>query len=122
MKDGSLIRHATIRLRFTVPVDEGLTFRLCISEGRIIIYVSTIPNPSSAQYDQRDEVSSSETFPCLSIFREIPRDVNDKRKRRQALSDFINSASLYISLEGQEDINVFSFNSSEGNVSLGKNS
>ena len=120
LRNGSLIRHATLRLRFTTPVDEGLTFRLCISEGQIIIYASTTPNPSNAQYERRDEVSADRNFPCLSIFYETQSEGIGRRKRRQALSDSTKSTSLYISLEGQDDMNVFSFNSSEGNVTLGK--
>ena len=117
LESGTLERGATARLRFTVPADEGLTFRLCISEGRIVIYASTIPNPNSAQHNWRDAVrANAHPINCLTSFYEITES-NNRRKRRQLPSPEL--ATIYISLEGQEEVNMFNFNSSANNVTLG---
>ena len=124
LQSGTLERDASIRLRFIAPVTEGLTFRICIRQGRIVIYASTIPNPSSAQYGWRGEVTADST--CLTTFYDIRGETNTqsvqngRRKKRQSLdSSASDTIPFYISLEGLDDVNVFSFNSSMGNVTLG---
>ena len=126
LQSGTLERDASIRLRFIAPVTEGLTFRICIRQGRIVIYASTIPNPSSAQYGWRGEVTADST--CLTTFYDIRGETNTqsvqngRRKKRQSLDSSASDTCtipFYISLEGLDDVNVFSFNSSMGNVTLG---
>ena len=120
LQSGTLEKDASIRLRFTVPVTEGLTFRICIRRGRIVIYASTVPNPSSAQYGWRGEVTADST--CLTTFYDIQGESQNsqQRKKRQAESSESTLNFLYVSLEGKEELNIFSFNSSEGNITLGK--
>ena len=69
-EDGTIGMGVTARLRFIVPVAEGMTFRLCLSQGQITIYSSTTPNPNSAQYIWRDTVTANaELLPrtCLTV-------------------------------------------------------
>ena len=123
-EDGSLGPGVTARLRITASVAQGMTFRLCLSAGQIVIYASTRPNPSSAHYIWHYNVSAN-AFPinCLTQYYDlrgtssVSVNENRRRKRQQALSDTI---SVYITLEGQEDINTFTFNSSAGNETFGK--
>ena len=119
-ESGSLEQGATIRLRYVAPVTLGMTFRLCVEEGRIIVYASTIPNPSSAQYGWRDEVTASaHPLTCLTTFYNLaPMQSNrgGTRRRRQTVDD---TTSLYITLEGRDGINDFSFDSAAGNVTFG---
>lgn len=136
---GTLQRGATTRLQYTFQNKTNLTFRLCVAKGRIIIYVSSIPNPSSAQYDERDEINRNPFFPitCLTkvyyqinggksnIFGGQTTSVgnsyqNGRRKRRQTTTEPEFAPAIYIILEGQDDINEFNFNSSEGNVTFGR--
>ena len=120
---GILHKHVTARLKIIVPVEEGLTFRLCVRRGQVIIYASTLPNPSSVQYDWRDTVMASvHPITCLTRIYELQLDDNEivrnnnKRKRRQ----IAESATLYITLEGQDVVNEFSFDSRIGNITIGK--
>lgn len=139
-ESGTLESGATAKLKFTFEAEETFTFRLCVTNGRIIIYASSMPNPSSALYDQRDEISHIPSFPitCLTkIYYDLSRGVagtnqgggqtsiNEnnnfgRRKRRQISPGF--ATAIYITLEGQDDINEFKFNSSRGNVTFGKHS
>ena len=116
-ESGSLERGATTRLRYVTPAAIGMTFRLCIQEGQIFLYASTIPNPSSAQFGWRDVVrATAHPLTCLTTFYDLsPRETN-QRMRRQASDD---TTSLYITLEGQDDINTFSFDSRAGNATIG---
>ena len=96
----------TARLRFAAPTFERMTFRLCLSQGEIIIYSSTIPNPSSAQYIWRDTVTVNA---CLTVF----YDISGHHQNRRQNSTESNITLLYITLEGQDEVNGFTFNSSK---------
>ena len=118
-EEGEIEMGVTTRLRYTVPVAEGMTFRLCLRNGQIIIYASTLPNPSSAQYTWRDIVTASaQPISCLTMFYELRMSEDNKRRKRRQLT--ASTASLYITLEGQGDKSEFIFNSSVGNVTFGK--
>ena len=114
LEEGVLIMNATARFRFTVPVTKGMTFRICLSDGEVTIYASTIPNPSSAQYTRRHTLRADGDLRCLSTFYDFEFK-NRRRKRRQISNDTV---SLYITLEGHDDVNEFTFNSSVGNTIL----
>lgn len=119
LESGTIEEGASTRLRLIAPAADGVTFRLCIRRGRIILYASTIPNPSSAIYDWYDEVTATaQPLTCSTTFFDLTlgQSTSENRKRRQLLSV---TATLYITLEGQDDINEFTFNSSLGNVTLG---
>ena len=124
---GILDRDSVVRLRFEASVTNGLTFRICIRQGRIAVYASTTPIPSSAQYGWRGEVSDDLTFiPCLTTFYDILGEIlsveidNDgQRKKRQSSDPSFDSIPFYVTLEGLNDVNIFTFNSSEGNVTQG---
>ena len=111
-------RDVTAQIRYLIPVVSGMTLRFCLTSGRIIIYASTLPNPSSAQYNKQSEVAANAlSLNCLTMFFELPTESNEQgRKRREASSDL---ETLYITLEGQDDENVFSISSREGNVTIG---
>ena len=117
-EDGIIGMGVTARLRFAAPVAEGMTFRLCLSHGQITIYSSTIPNPNSAQYIWRDTVTANtELLPptCLTVFYEVSRNDSNRQHKRQISTDVV---SLYVTLEGQDELNKFTFNSSNGNVTF----
>lgn len=118
--DGSLERGAVARLRYITPVVQGMTFRLCIRNGRIVLYASTIPNPSRVQYMWLEEVeANAHPINCITQLFELTGVSNRRRRRRQLASDSATRI-LYITLEGQEDVNKFSFNSSAGKYTFGK--
>ena len=95
----------TARLRFTAPVAEGMTFKLCLKQGQITIYSSTTPNPNSAQYIWRDTVTANaELIPrtCLTVFYEISQNDTNRQLKQQNSTDVV---SLYITLEGHDELN-----------------
>ena len=110
-----------------------MTFRLCVRNGRIVLYASTIPNPSSAQFGWRETVrATAHSIRCSTLFYNLTLEDNQsqggntevsgndfgRRKRRQVSSDSA-TVTVYVTLEGQEEMNEFNFNSSVGNVVLG---
>ena len=105
-EDGTIGMGVTARLQFAAPTNEGMTFRLCLSQGEIIIYSSTIPNPSSAQFIWNDTVTANT---CLTVF----YDISEHHQNRQQNSTESNMILLYITLEGQDEVNGFTFNSSK---------
>ena len=113
LEEGVIIENATARFRFTVPVSEGMTFRICLRDGEVTIYASTIPNPNSAQYIWHHMLRADGGLQCLSTFYDF-EFTNQQRKRRQ-ISTFNDTVSLYITLEGHGE---FTFNSSVGNTIL----
>ena len=138
-----------MRISFSPPAEEGITVRICIHEGQIVLYVSTsIPNPSAAFYDwsktlKAPNISTPQyqhTIVCSTIYFEnldtpnlTPKIVlpgkSIPRGKRQASSDEEESSddggdetmvTLYITIEGQENYNEFSLNSSVGQFEFGK--
>ena len=105
----------TARFQFLVPTAEGMTFELCLRQGQIIIYSSTTPNPSSVQYIWRNTVTADVQYinpTCLTVFHEISGNFTNRQHKRQISTHMV---SLYITLEGQDNLNIFTFNSSRGN-------
>ena len=113
LEEGVIIENATARFRFTVPVSEGMTFRICLRDGEVTIYASTIPNPNSAQYIWHHMLRADGELQCLSTFYDLEFD--NQRRKRQQISTFNDTVSLYITLEGYGE---FIFNSSVGNTIL----
>ena len=108
------------RFKFAVPIVEGMEFKLCLINGQITIYASTIPNPSSAQYTWREVVTASAQPPsCSTMFYELSM-LRGNEKCRGYQFNSTDIISLYITLEGQADINEFTFNTSVRNITLGK--
>ena len=123
---GTLGRGVTTRLRYFVPHGEGITFRICLESGRIIIYASDLPNPGPAQYGSRREVTANFLpLNCETIFFQAgevngsPNIRDNNRRRRRQVSSESDLIPLYITLEGQDEENVFSFSSHDGNISIG---
>ena len=106
-EDGTIGMGVTARLQFAAPTNEGMTFRLCLSQGEIIMYSSTIPNPSSAQYIWNDTVTANT---CLTVFYDILSEHHQNRRQNSTES---NMTLLYITLEGQDEVNRFTFSSSK---------
>ncbi len=131
-----------MRISFSAPAEEGITVRFCIHEGQIVLYASTsVPNPSAALHDwstmirapqyQHTLVCSTTYFNDLNSPNLTPETVSPgkstPRGKRQA-GDLEESddeeddvmVTLYISIEGQENYNEFSLNSSVGQYDFGK--
>jgi hypothetical protein len=136
----------SVRISFSPPAEEGITVRFCIREGQIVLYASTsVPNPSAALHDwsmtlrapqyQHRIVCSTTYFDNLDSPNLTPEVVSPgksaprARGKRQASNDEEapsdgdaddTMVTLYVAIEGQENYNEFSLNSSVGQYDFGK--
>ena len=94
--------------------DDGVTIRMCIRSGRLTLYVSYLPTPSEALYDNRATIAimNKTAINCETIF----MDTSRKRKRRQASQN----STLYFAIMGEINNTKFSINSESGNVTIGE--
>ena len=130
--NGSLDRGNVARIAVTGSADEGVTVRICIDQGVIVVYGSyTSPNPSSALHNFStilravdgevtpssclvnhvtiEDVMASSSMDCSQC-----RTNSQGRKRRQSDEEMV---TIYIAIEGVSDMeSQFSVNSSFGNV------
>ena len=128
-----------MRISFSAPAEDGITVRFCIREGQIVLYAATsVPNPSAALHDwsttirapqyQHTVVCSTTHFDDLDSPNLTPENVlpgrstpRGKRQTNEEESDDNNMmVTLYITIEGQENYNEFSVNSSIGQYNFGK--
>ena len=141
---GTARRGDSARISFSAPAEEGITVRFCIREGQIILYASTsVPNPSAALHDwsttirapqyQHTVVCSTTYFDNLDTPNMAPQVVppaksTPTRGKRQVSDDEEESSNeddntmvtLYITIEGGDNYNQFSLNSSVGKYDFGK--
>lgn len=133
--NGVLSRGSATRLRFTGPRAEGVTVRICVDQGVIVVYGSyAVPNPSSALHDfstilraAGGEVGTSD---CLvshvtidDVMRSNPRDCSQcrtssqGRRKRQTQKEGSTEVTIYITIEGVSDTDgQFSVESSFGDA------
>ena len=104
LQEGILERGGSVRLSLQAPAEEGITVRLCVHRGRIVLYASTtIPNPSAALYDWVDIVTAPEnqhSITCHTSFYDLNTPPDSKqvfRGKRQTKETIV---TLYISIEG----------------------
>jgi hypothetical protein len=125
VENGAVGSGDTTRLQFTAPGDEGVTIRICIDRGAIVVYGSYLhSNPSPAYYDFRaildagGEVMADSCY-VSHVTSEVTgnsdrtRCMNTKRrKKRQSEEEMV---TIYIAIEGLSDgENQFLINSSLG--------
>jgi len=124
--NGSLDRGGTVRLNFALPV-EGITIRLCVSEGYLVLYASVSSTaPNSAVNDFMLEIGTG----CSDIYidRLGTRNGNDNsnqdnitlgRRKRQVFNSTASESAnitLYISIEGVEERNTFILQTTTGDI------
>ena len=85
---------------------QGMTVHLDVQEGSVVLYASsTIQNPNEALYDYRLETdSSADVFLDPVTLEGRPQVVANKRRQ---VGDSFTNTTVYISIEGEEDINSF---------------
>ena len=111
LQNGTLTEGANVRYELDIP-EEGVTVRLCVREGSIILYASyTVTNPNEALHDFRREVISTGTINCDDAF--IPPE-NTGSNRRKRQSEMESPSTLFISVVGVEEQNDFDVETSEG--------
>ena len=132
-QNGVLGAMSVSRHRFMGPEEEGVTVRICIDRGAIMVYGSyTVPNPNAAFNDFSDFLSATEgevmSFNCsvshitIDNVMEVVNDCSQcnlglqGRKKRQEEEE-ARMVVVYITIEGVSDTgNQFSINSSIGSA------
>ena len=123
-QNGTISANSTARLEFSGSGAEGVTIRICIERGAIMVHGSyTDPNPSAAYYDfsylltaAEGEVTASSCSTTHVTMDDVARTTEEcdqcsGREKRQA-EDIV---TVYITIEGASDVeNEFSVNSSIG--------
>ena len=115
VKDGQIARWALDGVG-----SAGVTIRLCVSSGKLTLYVSHLPNPSEVLHDDQATIATTDklAMDCSTHFQNAS-SINSalSRKRRQVPQD---STTIYISIVGRDNNTVFSVYSESGNVTFGK--
>ena len=131
-ENGAVAMDTITRLEFSGSGEDGVTVKICINRGAIIIYGSyTTPNPNSALHDFSDILTASdgEVAPSECSVHHVDIDDIDpnlpdcnqcntpRRKRRQSDSEE-TMVRVYISIEGasSKTESLFTVNSSNGNA------
>lgn len=130
-ENGAIAMNTITRLEFSGPAEDGVTVKICIDRGTIVVYGSyTTPNPNSALYDFSDimtaadgEVAPSNCSVHYVNIDDIDPNLPDcnqcntvRRKRRQSESEQAMMVRIYISIEGAATESLFTVNSSNGNA------
>ena len=118
-ENGTLARDEIIRWIFNDVGVDGVTVRLCVREGSITLYVSQLITASEEFYDNRSTIATTDglSTPCSTIFTQPYHTPGTaSRKRRQQ----VPTSTLYLSIEGQDTMNIFVIQSGDGNVTFGK--
>lgn len=120
-QNGNILGSGNMRWAFEAPVSEGITIRLCVREGAIVLYASLdIPNPNEAKHERKAEITTSKVLStdCSTLFF-YDNDFGDFiRRRRQETT--LKMTIVYVQIEGLGDHNDFTVNSSYGNVTFGE--
>ena len=121
---GTVDKNQIVRWIMEGISDDGVTIRMCIRSGRLTLYVSYLPTPSEALYDNRATIAITDktAIDCGTIFVDTSSESNNNnnnspRKRRQASQ---NSTTLYFVIVGEINNTKFSINSESGNVTIGE--
>ena len=124
LQEGTLERGGSVRISLQAPAEKGITVRLCVHRGRVVLYASkTIPNPSAALHEWVDIVTAPEnqhSIMCHTSFYDLNKpDLNAATRGKRQTKE--TTVTLYISIEGQENLNEFQLNSSYVEVEQGNN-
>ena len=122
---GTLVSDEIMRLVLDGIGGQGVTVRFCVRRGRITLYVSQVTTPNNEFNDDKLTIFKTDKLAkvCRTIFSgdyetyHTPGTRDLKRPRRQQTQ---SSSSHYMLIEGLDDINDFSLQTGEGNVTLGK--
>ena len=91
----------------------GFTLRLCVHEGRIVLYVATdVRTPNSAKHDLKVIVDAS--LECQDIAIKFTNEEDGNRKRQAVIA--ATNTSVFIRIEGLNETNRYTLDTMEGVV------
>ena len=95
---GSLEEGGLVRYELQVPPQFKLSLYVCVSQGEIQLYGSSvIPNPNSALNDFNTSVNSTSVNPCANV------SINGSSSGSQTAQ----SDSIFVSIEGLDSTNDY---------------
>ena len=101
---------------------EGVTIRLCIRDGKVTLYVSSLPNPSDAEHDYRETITPDNNIAILCTTKHLKfkhrRPIPGRRRRDQVPEASIET--IYITVVGQDNSSLVTLQTANGNVTFGK--
>lgn len=99
--------------------DEGLTLRLNVDEGRVVLYASTrIRNPNSALYDIRLETEVTEdVFVSPDDFVTTGEGMERRERDSEEGDDKSEPAMIFVTVEGLEKNNSYILETTFGDTS-----
>lgn len=124
--EGTADEGSVSRLQFSGSHDEGVSIKICIEVGGVIIYGSySNPNPGPALHDFMEELSDSVDSRCLTTHVDQNTTKEDKtcttcgsdRRKRQVV---VNEITVYITIEGSVNGSQFTVISDSGKTMIGK--
>lgn len=103
--------NSVSRLRFTGSGNEGVTARICLDQGEIVVLgSSTYSTPSAALHDFRQVITAGD---CRNFFASTAH-VNSARCNRNSRA---NETTLYLTIQGASTTDSqYSIDSSFGNA------
>ena len=119
LNNGSSGRGETTKLNFESSPNEGITLRLCMMSGSMELFASlTSRNPNAALHDFSAILNSTNrtSINCLTNYFSNSKESSERAKRRP-VSDVMR---LYVTLAGLQVSNVFTLNTSDGNMTYGE--
>lgn len=99
-------------MHFELPI-EGMTIRLCLQRGRIVFYGSfSVATPNCALND----LYALWTLECNEMFIDRERSGSSMNKRQVMIT---SNTTLYVVIEGVEEENLYSMETSVGDTRRG---
>ena len=118
-ENGTLAKNEIMRWVLNGVGGDGVTVRLCVRGGGITLYVSQVTTPNEEMHDSRSNIARTEELAivCKTIFN---RQYHTPGTRGRRSSEQGETTSLYLSIEGHDEMNTFFMQSGYGNVTFGE--
>jgi len=126
-KKGVADEGSVSRLKFTSSHNEGVSIKICIQVGQVIIYGSySIPNPGPALYDFREELNAGKSQ-CLTTHatrnstaeKDSCLSCGSRRNRGKRLAKN-DQFTVYVTIEGTANSSHYTVNSDTSKGFIGR--
>jgi len=127
--EGTVDIGSVSRLKFSGSSSEGVSIKICVEEGGVIVYGSySNPNPSPALNDFMEELREISLKRCLTAhFSQDSIGSDDNCNTGSSTSkasgqNKVNETSVYVTIEGFMNASSFTVISDPGRTLVGKSS
>ena len=114
--EGTLDMGENVRYQYLLPED-GMTIMICVRVGNVVLYASTrVTTPNSALYEYILDISgqSLESEVCDDVY------INSSGGKKRNIVSGSSNVTLYVTLNGVDESNIFAFNSTTGDTTSGE--